>query len=87
MGDEQVEGAEIIGYDPERTAYVTQYFGNDGLASYEAELAEEDGSLSWRMRSDTTRFAGTFSDDAAVSPGSGSCWTTTETGSPGWTSP
>jgi Protein of unknown function (DUF1579) len=69
MGDEKVEGAEIIGYDPERGAYVTQYFGSDGPESYEAELAEEDGDLIWRMRTDTSRFAGTFSEDAAVITG------------------
>ena len=34
VGDETVEGAEIIGYDPERGAYVTQYFGSDGPAAY-----------------------------------------------------
>jgi Protein of unknown function (DUF1579) len=69
MGDEAVEGAEIIGYDPQRAAYVTQYFGSEGPESYEAELAEEGGNLVWRMRSDTSRFAGTFSDDAAVITG------------------
>jgi hypothetical protein len=69
MGDEKVEGAEIIGHDPKRGAYVTQYFGSDGPASYEAELTEEDGSLIWRMRGDTSRFAGTFSDDGAVITG------------------
>jgi hypothetical protein len=30
VGEEKVEGAEIIGYDPPRGGYVTQYFGNDG---------------------------------------------------------
>jgi hypothetical protein len=31
--DEKVEGAEIIGYDPGRGSYVTQYFGSDGPAA------------------------------------------------------
>jgi hypothetical protein len=30
VGDQKVEGAEIIGYDPARGSYVTQYFGSDG---------------------------------------------------------
>ena len=30
VGDEQVKGAEIIGWDSVRDAYVTQYFGTDG---------------------------------------------------------
>jgi len=63
VGDERVEGAEIIGWDPERRAYVTQYFGSDGPNSYEASLGDEDGALIWRMRSQTDRFTGTFSDD------------------------
>ncbi|HEX2359153.1 MAG TPA: DUF1579 family protein [Solirubrobacterales bacterium] len=69
MGDDTVEGAELIGYDPQRGAYVTQYFGSDGPTAYEASLAEEQGTLTWRMRSETTRFAGTFSDDGNVITG------------------
>jgi hypothetical protein len=30
VGEERVEGAEIIGWDPARSAYVTQDFGSDG---------------------------------------------------------
>ena len=63
VGDQTVEGAEIIGYDPARATYVTQYFGSDGPNAYEASLAEEDGALVWRMRSRDDRFTGTFSDD------------------------
>jgi Protein of unknown function (DUF1579) len=63
MGDEKVEGAEIIGWDPERGCYVTQYFGSDGPAAYEASLDEEDGALVWRMSSAADRFRGTFGDD------------------------
>lgn len=63
VGDERVEGAEIIGWDPARGKYLTQYFGSDGPSAYEATLGEEDGALTWRMRSATDRFAGTFSSD------------------------
>jgi hypothetical protein len=63
VGDQKVEGAEIIGYDPARGSYVTQYFGSDGPTAYEANLSEEDGTLAWRMRSESNRFTGTFSAD------------------------
>jgi catechol 2,3-dioxygenase-like lactoylglutathione lyase family enzyme len=63
VGVQRVEGAEIIGYDPERAAYVTQYFGSDGPAAYEASMRELDGALTWTMRSKADRFTGTFSDD------------------------
>jgi hypothetical protein len=42
VGEERVEGAEIIGWDPARDAYVTRYFGSDGPNAYEATLVEED---------------------------------------------
>ena len=63
VGDQKVEGAEIIGYDPDRTTYVTQYFGSDGPTAYEASLTEESGGLTWRMRSKTTRFTGVISPE------------------------
>jgi hypothetical protein len=65
VGDERVEGAEIIGYEPSRGAYITQYFGSDGPNAYEASLTEEDGVLVWRMRSERDRFTGTFSADGS----------------------
>ncbi len=68
VGDRKIEGAEIIGYDPARRSYVTQYFGSDGPSAYEASLSEE-GSLVWRMRSEANRFTGTFSDDGNVIAG------------------
>jgi hypothetical protein len=64
VGEESVVGAEIIGWDPERGTYVTQYFGSDGPAAFEASLGEEEGRLVWAMRTATERFRGTFSDDA-----------------------
>ena len=63
VGEQKVEGAEIIGHDPDRQSYVTQYFGSDGPTAYEASLGEQDGRLVWTMRSKTTRFTGTFTDD------------------------
>jgi hypothetical protein len=66
VGDTKVEGAEIIGYDPARRTYITQYFGSDGPNAYEASLTEEEGALVWRMRSGTDRFTGTFSDDGQM---------------------
>jgi hypothetical protein len=63
VGDEKVEGTEIIGYDPARGLYLTQYFGSDGPSAYEVSLSEEGGALIWRMRSKGDRFTGTFSDD------------------------
>jgi hypothetical protein len=62
VGEDHVEGAEIIGYDPERGAYVTQYFGSDGPSSYEATLEDRDGTLVWTMRSRSDRFTGMFDD-------------------------
>ena len=62
VGEERVEGAEIIGYDPERGAYVTLYFGSDGVNSYQASLEDRDGALVWTMRSGTDRFTGMFDD-------------------------
>jgi hypothetical protein len=41
VGDEKVDGAEIIGFDPERGLYATQYFGSDGPTAYEAELEDQ----------------------------------------------
>jgi hypothetical protein len=69
VGDEHVEGAEIIGWDPDRNAYVTQYFGTDGPNAYEASLADEDGVLVWSMRSQADRFTGRFSADGKTITG------------------
>jgi Protein of unknown function (DUF1579) len=69
VGAQKVEGAEIIGHDPDRSTYATQYFGSEGSTRYEASLTEENEGLTWRMQSKTTRFAGTFSDDGNVISG------------------
>jgi hypothetical protein len=69
VGDQKVEGAEIIGYDPARGSYVTQYFGSDGPNAYEASLGEEDGALVWTMLSKNDRFTGTFNHDRHIITG------------------
>jgi Protein of unknown function (DUF1579) len=63
VGGERVEGAEIIGYDPDRGAFTSLYFGTDGPTAYEARLGEQEGALAWTMRSPDIRFEGTFSAD------------------------
>jgi hypothetical protein len=63
MGEEHVEGAEIIGWDPEPGSYVTAYFGTDGPGSYRASFVDEDDSLVWRMWSGSERFTGRFNPD------------------------
>jgi uncharacterized protein DUF1579 len=69
VGVQKVEGAEIIGFDPARGSYVTQYFGSDGPNAYEANLVEDDGALVWTMRSKKDRFTGTFNDERNVITG------------------
>jgi hypothetical protein len=69
VGDQHVEGAEIIGWDSASHSYVTLYCGSDGPNRYEASLTEEDGGLVWRMRSATDRFTGRFSDEGNVIDG------------------
>jgi hypothetical protein len=69
VGDVHIDGAEIIGWDPDRSAYTTLYFGSDGPNAYEASLAEEEGSLVWTMRSRSDRFRGVFGEDDAVIEG------------------
>jgi hypothetical protein len=69
VGGQRVEGAEIIGFDPARGSYVTQYFGSDGPNAYEARLVEDDRALVWTMRSERDRFTGTFNDQRNVITG------------------
>jgi hypothetical protein len=77
VGGQKVEGAEIIGHDPDRDTYASQSFGTDGSTAYDASLTEESEGLTWRMQSETTRFTGTFSDDGNVIDGH---WELQETG-------
>jgi hypothetical protein len=69
VGDEKVEGAEIIGYDPGRGRYLTQYFGSDGPNAYEASLDDDHGTLVWTMRSTRDRFTGAFDDGSRTITG------------------
>jgi hypothetical protein len=69
VGDQTVEGAEIIGYDAASGSYLTQYFGSDGPSAYEASLVEDDGVLVWTMRSTKDRFNGTFNHERIVITG------------------
>jgi hypothetical protein len=69
VGSQMVEGAEIIGYDPARQAYLTQYFGSDGPNAYEAQLSDEGGELVWKMRSKKDHFTGTFSENGTIITG------------------
>jgi hypothetical protein len=69
VGDQKVEGAEIIGYDSARGGYVTQYFGGDGANAYEASGVEDDGALVWTVCSEKDRFTGTFNDERNVIAG------------------
>jgi uncharacterized lipoprotein YmbA len=59
----------VIGYDPDRNTYATQYFGTEGPTAYDASLANVSGRLTWRTQSKTTRFTGTFSEDGNVITG------------------
>ena len=69
VGDRKIGGAEIIGYDPARGSFCTQYFGSDGPNAYEASLVENDGALVWTMRSSKDRFIGAFNDERTVITG------------------
>jgi hypothetical protein len=69
VGDQVVEGAEIIGHDPARGIYLTQYFGSDGPSAYQASLTEDDGTLVWTMQSENDRFTGAFNDERNVITG------------------
>ena len=69
VGGQKVEGAEILGYDPESRAYVTQYFGSDDPNAYEARFVEDNRALMWTMQSERDRFTGTFNDERDVITG------------------
>jgi hypothetical protein len=66
VGESRVEGAEIIGFDPDRGHYATLYFGTDGPTAYEADLTETDGVLVWEMRSAGSRFCGSFDPEGGL---------------------
>lgn len=70
VGDERVQGAEILGFDPALGAFATRYYGTDGAAAYEARMTEEGEILGWEMESENDRFAGTFDAERRVITGS-----------------
>jgi len=69
VGETKVEGAEIIGYDPDREHYATLYFGTDGTTAYEADFTESESTLVWEMRSAGSRFRGSFDADGELITG------------------
>ena len=69
VGETKVEGAEIIGFDPDRGHYGTLYYGTDGPTAYEADLTDTDGVLVWEMRSAGSRFRGSFDADGELITG------------------
>jgi hypothetical protein len=69
VGDERVDGAEVIGHDASRGTYITLYVGSDGPTSYEARLTEQDGGLVWSMRSASNRFTGVFNEERTTIAG------------------
>jgi hypothetical protein len=71
IGDERVEGVEVIEYDPSREAYFAHYLGTDGSSSYETRLTETGGELIWTMESARDRFTGVLDDGGATISG---CW-------------
>ena len=83
VGDQKVEGAEIIGYDPARAVYLTQYFGSDGPNTYEASLVEEEGALRGRCAPGRTDSRAPSTTNATSSRATGKRSTTTPPGSPG----
>lgn len=60
VGETKVEGAEIIGFEPDRGHYATLYFGTDGPAAYEADFTDSESGLVWEMRSAGSRFRGSL---------------------------
>ena len=83
VGAQKVEGAEIIGYDPARAVYLTQYFGSDGPNAYEASLVEDEGALVWTMRGASDHSRARSTANAMSSRATGKRSTTTPPGSPG----
>jgi Protein of unknown function (DUF1579) len=71
IGDERVEGAEVIEYDPSREACFAHYLGTGGSSSYETRLTEAGAELIWTMESASERFTGVLDDDGATISG---CW-------------
>lgn len=59
VGDEEIKGIEIIGYDASSQTYPTRSFDNKGnTGAYQASV--RDGV--WTFRGEAERFTGSFSD-------------------------
>jgi hypothetical protein len=60
LGDLDVGGVEIIGYDPESGNYTSHFFDSQGHMTVD-ELLYEDGK--WIWKGERIRTTSTFSDD------------------------
>jgi len=60
IGDAEVGGVELIGYDPETKKYRTHFFDSQGNISHE-DLTFRDGRWTWS--GEHARATGTLSDD------------------------
>jgi Protein of unknown function (DUF1579) len=63
LGDLDVGGVEIIGYDPESGKYTSHFFDSQGHITVD-ELLYEDGK--WIWKGERIRTTSTFSDDGKV---------------------
>jgi hypothetical protein len=86
VGETKIEGAEIIGYDPDRGHFTTLYFGTDGPAAYEADFIESESILVWEMRGADSRFRGSFDAGGELLTGHWELLVRDPSGARGWTS-
>jgi hypothetical protein len=86
VGDQKVEGAEIIGLDTSRASYITQYFGSDGATAYEATLGEEGRPSRGRCAARPPDSPAASVPTANTIAGIGIYWTKVRAGGRGWTS-
>jgi uncharacterized protein DUF1579 len=60
LGDLDVGGVELLGYDQERGVYTSHFFDSQGNVTVD-DLTHDDGTWAWQ--GDRVRTFGTFSDD------------------------
>jgi len=65
IGDSDVGGIELIGYDPEAKTYCTHFFDSQGNISTQ-DLTYSEGT--WIWRDEHARATGTLSDDGRTMP-------------------
>jgi hypothetical protein len=82
MGELDVGGVEIIGYDADSGTYTSHFFDSQGHVTVD-ELLYDDGSWTWR--GERIRTTSTFSDDGRCSTPSTSSPTTASDGARPWT--